>query len=109
MGRKTPKGRQLDDRALAEEMKIAQAAVYEDAAYYTHFDVVKEGGEAPPDITIRVRDSLSCELAGTSARALGRNFGKPDMTEQIAQPPCGQTFTSAFQRSALAIPDPLAI
>jgi len=45
MGRKTPKGRQLDDRALAEEMKITQAAVYEVAAYYTHFDVVKEGGD----------------------------------------------------------------
>jgi formate dehydrogenase len=102
-GRKTPKGRQLDDRALAEvqallgdrprrrdlliehlhliqdryhhlsaahlralaeEMKMAQAEVYEVATFYAHFDVVKEGEAAPPDLTIRVCDSLSCELAG---------------------------------------------
>jgi len=102
-GRKTPKGRQLDDqalaevlallgdrprrhdlliehlhliqdtyghlsaahlRALSEEMKLAQAEIYEVATFYAHFDVVKEGEEAPPDITIRVCDSLSCELAG---------------------------------------------
>jgi NADH:ubiquinone oxidoreductase subunit F (NADH-binding)/NADH:ubiquinone oxidoreductase subunit E len=102
-GRKTPKGRQLDDqalaevqallgdrplrrdlliehlhliqdkyghlsaahlRALSEEMKIGQAEIYEVATFYAHFDVVKEGETAPPDITIRVCDSLSCELAG---------------------------------------------
>ncbi|MEM7684457.1 MAG: NAD(P)H-dependent oxidoreductase subunit E [Pseudomonadota bacterium] len=102
-GRKTPKGRQLDDtamaevrallgdrqrrqdllieflhliqdkykclsaahlRALAEELRLAQAEVYEVATFYAHFDVVKEGEDAPPAITIRVCDSLSCELAG---------------------------------------------
>ncbi|MCY4142026.1 MAG: NAD(P)H-dependent oxidoreductase subunit E [Rhodobacteraceae bacterium] len=50
--------------ALAEEMKLSQAEVYEVATFYAHFDVVKEGEEAPPRITIRVCDSLSCELAG---------------------------------------------
>ncbi len=50
--------------ALAEEMKLPQAEVYEVATFYAHFDVVKEGEEAPPGITIRVCDSLSCELAG---------------------------------------------
>jgi len=102
-GRRTPKGRQLDDRALAEvqallgdrprrrdlliehlhliqdmyqhlsaahlralseEMKMSQAEIYEVATFYAHFDVVKEGEAAPPDLTIRVCDSLSCELAG---------------------------------------------
>jgi formate dehydrogenase beta subunit len=51
-------------RALAEEMKLPQAEVWEVATFYAHFDVVKEGEAAPPDLTIRVCDSLSCELAG---------------------------------------------
>ncbi len=102
-GRKTPKGRQLDDaahlevkkllgqkplrrdllieylhliqdkykclssehiHALANCLKISEAEVYEVATFYAHFDVVKEGDEPPASITIRVCDSLSCELAG---------------------------------------------
>ena len=51
--------------ALAEEMQLAQSEVYEVATFYAHFDVVKEGESAPPDLTIRVCDSLSCELAGS--------------------------------------------
>lgn len=50
--------------ALAEEMKLAQAEVYEVATFYHHFDVVREGENTPPEITIRVCDSLSCEMAG---------------------------------------------
>ena len=48
-------------RALAEEMRLSMAEVYEVATFYAHFDVVKEGEPAPPDLTIRVCDSLSCE------------------------------------------------
>ncbi|WP_118133116.1 NAD(P)H-dependent oxidoreductase subunit E [Oceanicella sp. SM1341] len=51
-------------RALAEEMRLSQAEVYEVATFYAHFDVVKEGEQAPPALTIRVCDSLSCEMAG---------------------------------------------
>ncbi len=51
-------------RALAEEMRMSQAEIYEVATFYAHFDVVKEGETPPPDLTIRVCDSLSCELAG---------------------------------------------
>ena len=50
--------------ALAREMKLAPAEVYEVATFYHHFDVVKEGVAAPPALTVRVCDSLSCELAG---------------------------------------------
>jgi len=53
--------------ALAQEMKLPQAEVYEVATFYAHFDVVREGEEAPPALTIRVCDSLSCELAGAAA------------------------------------------
>ena len=101
-GRKTPKGRQLDDlafeevkellkpeplrrdllieylhliqdkykhlsarhlNALADILKLSEADVYEVATFYAHFDVVKEGEAPPANITIRVCDSLSCELA----------------------------------------------
>ncbi len=51
--------------ALAEEMRLSQAEVYEVASFYAHFDVVKEGADVPPALTIRVCDSLSCELAGS--------------------------------------------
>jgi formate dehydrogenase beta subunit len=50
--------------ALAEEMRLSQAEVYEVATFYAHFDVVKEDDTPPPDLTIRVCDSLSCEMAG---------------------------------------------
>ena len=50
--------------ALAREMKLSFAEVYEVATFYHHFDVVKEGEDAPPTLTVRVCDSLSCELAG---------------------------------------------
>jgi formate dehydrogenase len=50
--------------ALAAEMKLALAEVYEVATFYAHFDVVKEGEPAPPPTTVRVCDSLSCAMAG---------------------------------------------
>jgi formate dehydrogenase beta subunit len=51
--------------ALAAEMKMAMAEVYEVATFYHHFDVVKEGNTPPPAITVRVCDSIACELAGS--------------------------------------------
>ena len=50
--------------ALAEEMKMAMTEVYEVASFYHHFDIVKDGAAAPPAITVRVCDSLACEMAG---------------------------------------------
>jgi formate dehydrogenase len=51
--------------ALAAEMKLAMAEVYEVATFYHHFDVVKEGDAPPPAITVRVCDSIACDLAGS--------------------------------------------
>ena len=45
-------------------MRLAQTEVYEVATFYHHFDVVKEGDAAPPALTVRVCDGLSCEMAG---------------------------------------------
>ncbi len=48
--------------ALASIMKLATTEVYEVASFYHHFDIVKEGHHAPPELTIRVCDSVSCTL-----------------------------------------------
>jgi formate dehydrogenase len=45
-------------------MHLAQTEVYEVATFYHHFDVEKEGEKAPPSLTVRVCESLSCQMAG---------------------------------------------
>ncbi|MDR9395277.1 MAG: NAD(P)H-dependent oxidoreductase subunit E [Roseovarius sp.] len=126
-GRRTPKGRQLEDqaweevctllgdaprrrdllieylhliqdrfghlsaahlRALAEEMRISQAEVYEVATFYAHFDVVKEGETPPPALTIRVCDSLSCELAGAQELKAALEAGHDPSRVRVLRAPC---------------------
>ncbi|WP_417728085.1 NAD(P)H-dependent oxidoreductase subunit E [Roseovarius sp.] len=126
-GRRTPKGRQLEDgawaevqallgestprrdllieylhriqdqfghlsaahlRALAEEMRLSQAEVYEVASFYAHFDVVREGEVPPPALTIRVCDSLSCELAGAQALKSALEEGVDPAEVRIVRAPC---------------------
>ena len=53
--------------ALATEMGLSTVEVYEVASFYHHFDVVKEDQTPPPPLTIRVCESVSCELAGAEA------------------------------------------
>jgi formate dehydrogenase len=53
-------------QALAEELRVPMAQVYEVATFYAHFDVVGSGEERPPKVTVRVCDSLSCALAGAN-------------------------------------------
>jgi formate dehydrogenase beta subunit len=50
--------------ALASEMRLALVEVYEVASFYAHFDIVLDDEAAPPPLTVRVCDSLTCELAG---------------------------------------------
>jgi hypothetical protein len=50
--------------ALAEAMRLAPAEVYEVASFYHHFDVQADGEAAPPSLTVRVCESLSCTMAG---------------------------------------------
>ncbi|WP_296429870.1 NAD(P)H-dependent oxidoreductase subunit E [Roseovarius sp. BRH_c41] len=126
-GRRTPKGRQLEDgawaevqallgegprrrdllieylhriqdqfghlsaahlRALAEEMRLSQAEVYEVASFYAHFDVIREGETPPPALTIRVCDSLSCELAGAQALKSALEDGVDPGQVRILRAPC---------------------
>ena len=53
--------------ALAAELGLAAAEVYEVATFYHHFDVVKEGDARPPAITVRVCETLSCRMAGAAS------------------------------------------
>src|SRR5438034_3220151 len=50
--------------ALADEMKLSFAEVFETATFYAQFDVVKEGEPNIPPLTIRVCDSLTCAVLG---------------------------------------------
>jgi len=57
----------LHDRhllALAKLMNLPMAEVYEVATFYHHFEIIRDG-EKPADITVRVCDGLSCEMAGS--------------------------------------------
>ena len=51
-------------QALAELMRLPMAEVFEVASFYAHFDIVLDGEAAPAEITIRVCDSLTCEMMG---------------------------------------------
>jgi formate dehydrogenase len=75
-------------RALAEEMRIGQAEIYEVATFYAHFDVVKEGEVPPPALTIRVCDSLSCELAGAEQLQKALEDGLDPAQVRVLRAPC---------------------
>src|ERR1700754_3628991 len=73
--------------ALALEMKLALTEVYEVATFYAHFDVVKEGDQAPPAVTVRVCDSLSCAMAGAEG-LLADLPGKLGRDVRVVRAPC---------------------
>ncbi len=75
-------------RALAEEMRVGQAEVYEVATFYAHFDVVAEGETPPPSLTIRVCDSLSCELAGAEQLHAALKNGMDPSEVRVVRAPC---------------------
>jgi NADH:ubiquinone oxidoreductase subunit F (NADH-binding)/NADH:ubiquinone oxidoreductase subunit E len=81
--------------ALAEEMRLAPAEVFEVATFYHHFDVVKEGEALPPAVTVRVCDGLSCEMTG--AKTLMRmlhNAGYGSSVRVIPAPCVGRCDTA---------------
>ena len=75
-------------RALAEEMRMSMAEIYEVATFYAHFDVVKEGETPPPALTIRVCDSLSCELAGAQSLKAALEEGLDPAEVRVLRAPC---------------------
>ena len=73
--------------ALAEEMRVPMAEVFEVATFYAHFDIVAEGETPPPALTVRVCDSLSCEMMGAQAllAALPARLGE---NIRVVRAPC---------------------
>jgi formate dehydrogenase beta subunit len=77
--------------ALAEEMRLPQAEVYEVATFYAHFDVVREDETPPPPVTIRICNSLTCELMGAQALLAGlRDMVDPDQIRVLPAPCMGR-------------------
>ena len=82
--------RALHDRhlvALAKEMNLPMAEVYEVATFYHHFEVVR-GNDPVADITIRVCDGIACELAGAQnlLAKLPMILGNPNV--KVIAAPC---------------------
>ena len=74
--------------ALAEELRLSQTEVYEVATFYAHFDVVHEDETPPPALTIRVCDSLACELAGADALNKALQDGLDPADVRVLRAPC---------------------
>ena len=74
--------------ALAIEMELPMAEVYETATFYHHFDVLKADENAPPALTVRVCESLTCEMFG-AARLINQLGALTDPDQVRIQPvPC---------------------
>jgi formate dehydrogenase len=73
--------------ALAKVMNIPMAEVYEVATFYHHFEVIRDG-DVVADLTIRVCDGLSCELAGAKQliEKLPQLLGNPKI--KVIAAPC---------------------
>lgn len=78
--------------ALAADMRLGVAEVFEVASFYHHFEVLPEGQTQGPALTVRVCDGLSCQLAGASPllaelqARLPALLGRTDIAVQAA--PC---------------------
>lgn len=73
--------------ALASEMNISTAEVYEVATFYHHFDVIKDDETPPPSLTVRVCESVACDMAGAEPliEALKQGLGKDVRVQPV---PC---------------------
>ena len=85
--------------ALAGEMKLAMAEVYEVATFYHHFDVVKEDEAAPAALTVRVCDGITCQMNGAQAllTELAGIYGGGDV--RVVHAPC----VGACDRAPVAV------
>ena len=73
--------------ALAEELRLAQTEVYEVATFYAHFDVVREGDEPPPPLTVRICDGIACEIAGAQT-VLAELIEQTGREVRVLRAPC---------------------
>lgn len=75
-------------QALAELMSLPMAEVFEVASFYAHFDIVLDGEEAPPPLTIRVCDSLTCQLYGAAKLLAELSQEAVDRSFRVVRAPC---------------------
>ena len=75
-------------RALCEEMRLPQAAAYEVATFYAHFDVLKEGETPPPPTTVRVCDSITCAIKGADVLYETLKSGADPAEVRVLRAPC---------------------
>ena len=75
-------------RALAQWMRLPMAAIYETATFYSHFDFVDDGQAPPAPLTIRVCESLSCQLAGAGALETALAAGVEPAKVRVVRAPC---------------------
>ncbi|HVL71903.1 MAG TPA: NAD(P)H-dependent oxidoreductase subunit E, partial [Beijerinckiaceae bacterium] len=73
--------------ALAQEMRMALVEVYEVASFYAHFDIVMEDEPAPPPLTVRVCDSLTCAMVGAE-RLLAELQNTLEPNVRVVRAPC---------------------
>ena len=74
--------------ALAEEMNLPMAEIYEVASFYAHFDIVLEDETPPPPITVRVCDSLTCMLEGSTELHAALAAGVDPNKVRVVRAPC---------------------
>lgn len=67
--------------ALSAWMGLAPVEVMEVASFYHHFDIVQSSGDAPPPLTVRVCDSISCMLSG--AEELIRVLDEENASDEV--------------------------
>ena len=75
--------------ALADEFRLALTEVYETATFYHHFDVLEDGQPYPPEITVRVCDSIACEMSGARELLSGLEAAFGDRVRVLAAPCMG--------------------
>jgi formate dehydrogenase beta subunit len=75
-------------RAHAAFMNLPMAAIYETATFYAHFDVIHDEQTPPPALTLRVCDSLSCQLAGAEALHQALSDGADPALVRVRRAPC---------------------
>ena len=73
--------------ALAEEMRIPMAEVFEVASFYAHFQIVRDGEAKPAPVTIRICDSLSCMTAGAE-KLIAEMQANPPGGVRVLRAPC---------------------
>lgn len=75
-------------KILAEKLAIGEAEVYEVASFYSHFDIVSDGEQAPAPITIRVCNSLSCQMQGSDQLATELQLATDPHQVRVMRAPC---------------------